>query len=103
MQPVPRLRVLSAAAVCAAVVLPGSAPAARADAPLVVLTSFGSCGSAPGQMQSLWGIAAGPDGSLYVADELSQRVTRFDNAGSFIGQWAVPNAFDVAIAPDATL
>lgn len=74
-----------------------------ADAPAVYLATFGSCGSGPGQMQSLWGIAVGPDGSVWVADEFNQRVTRFDNDGNYLGQFAVANAFDVAVAADGTV
>ena len=75
----------------------------RAEAPPVFLSSFGSCRSGPGQMQALWGIAAGPDGSVYVADEGSQRITRFDDAGACMSEWAVPNAFDVAVGPDGAV
>ena len=77
---------------------------AHAEAPPVFLGSFGVCGNAPGQMQSLWGIAAGPDGSVFVADEQVQRVTRFKGTtGEVLLTWNVPNAFDVAMAPDGSV
>jgi DNA-binding beta-propeller fold protein YncE len=41
------------------------------------LTSFGGFGPGPGELNQPWGIAVGPDGTVYVADTYHHRVQRF--------------------------
>jgi predicted membrane-bound mannosyltransferase/DNA-binding beta-propeller fold protein YncE len=74
---------------------------------------IGSAGQQPGQLQSPQGIAVAPDGSIYVADSLNQRVQKFTPQGEFAvafggeagsnmpGQFREP--WDVAVAPDGTI
>ena len=40
-----------------------------------------------GEFKSISGIAAGPDGSIYVVDHLNYRVQKFDSNGEFLGKW----------------
>ncbi len=41
----------------------------------------------PGTFYEPWGIAVGPDGSVYVADTWNHRVQKFTAEGQFITQW----------------
>lgn len=45
--------------------------------------------AAPGSFNEPWGIAAGPDGSVYVSDTWNHRVQKFTANGKFITQWGV--------------
>lgn len=48
-------------------------------------------GNAPGgTFNEPWGIAVGPDGSVYVADTWNHRIQKFSADGSFINTWGVP-------------
>lgn len=67
---------LAAAAIAAAV----AAPPAGAFGPLL---SFGERGIEAGQLSAVGGIAIGPDGSVYVADALSDRIDVFAPDGTF--------------------
>lgn len=78
------------------------------------LGSFGSLGSAPGQLSYPKGIAVAPDGTIFVADAGNRRVDVFDSAGRWmraIGQgegYLVPPdqlsyPSGIALAPDGTL
>ena len=62
---------------------------------------LGTCGGAGGP----WGMALGPDGNLYVADENCNAVFRFNGAsGALLGSFAVgPRPRDVAFGPDGLL
>jgi len=42
-----------------------------------------------GQMREPWGIALGPDGSIYIADTWNHRVQVFDPQGNFVAKWGV--------------
>ncbi len=56
-------------------------------------------GSAPGgTFNEPWGIAVGPDGSVYVTDTWNHRVQRFSAEGRFIAMWGY---FGQAEAPEA--
>lgn len=55
--------------------------------------SYGSvdAGSAPGgTFNEPWGIAVGPDGSVYVADTWNYRIQKFSADGKFITMWGEP-------------
>jgi predicted membrane-bound mannosyltransferase/DNA-binding beta-propeller fold protein YncE len=56
-------------------------------------------GSAPeGTFNQPWGIAIGPDGSVYVTDTWNHRIQKFNAAGEFIKMWGY---FGQAENPDA--
>jgi len=58
-----------------------------------------AAGNAPeGSFNQPWGIAVGPDGSLYVADTWNHRVQKFDSEGNFIRMWGY---FGQAETPEA--
>ena len=47
-----------------------------------------SAGAAPGgTFNEPWGVAVGPDGSVYVSDTWNHRVQKFDKNGKFITMW----------------
>ncbi|NSW51487.1 MAG: glycosyltransferase family 39 protein [Anaerolineae bacterium] len=78
---------------------------------------FGSFGSEPGSFNTPRGIAAAPDGSLYVADSLNNRIQHFTFDGVFINEWGgfgdavntgAPGGtfnepWDVAVGPDGSV
>lgn len=48
-------------------------------------------GNAPGgTFNEPWGIAVGPDGSVFVADTWNHRIQKFSSEGKFIRMWGVP-------------
>jgi predicted membrane-bound mannosyltransferase/DNA-binding beta-propeller fold protein YncE len=52
----------------------------------------------PGTFNEPWGVAVGPDGSVYVTDTWNHRVQKFTAAGKFIKQWGF---FGQGETPDA--
>lgn len=61
--------------------------------------SYGTCGPANGQFDRPASLAVAPDGSVYVADYVNDRVQRFDATGGFVRSWPVDNAYAIAIGP----
>ena len=52
-------------------------------------------GDAPGgTFNEPWGIAVGPDGSVYVADTWNYRIQKFTSDGKFITMWGDPGTAD---------
>ncbi|MBA4376076.1 MAG: hypothetical protein C0401_07895 [Anaerolinea sp.] len=64
------------------------------------LNSWGSfasvdAGEAPGgTFNEPWGIAVGPDGSVYVADTWNYRIQKFTASGKYITMWGAPGTAD---------
>ncbi len=50
---------------------------------------WGREGADPGQLNHPRGLAAGPDGTLYVADSLNHRVQAFNASGELLNAWGV--------------
>ena len=59
--------------------------------PILTWGSFGASLSGqaapPGTFNEPWGVAVGPDGSVYVADTWNHRIQKFDADGKFISTW----------------
>ncbi len=102
----------------------GAAASGAASDPYAAVTvqlapdqAVGAPGSAPGQLQSAHGLAVAPDGSLYVADTLNNRIQHFSPGGEILGAWgtfadasagAAPGGtfnqpWGVAVAPDGSV
>lgn len=47
-----------------------------------------------GQFREPWGIAVGPDGTIFVADTWNGRIQSFDSQGNFLRKWGVFNIID---------
>lgn len=59
----------------------------------VPLFTMGTPGSGPGQLNYPSNLAISPDGAtIYVAELLNHRVSRFDPAGNFLGSFGGPSA-----------
>ncbi|WP_408897972.1 NHL repeat-containing protein [Nocardioides sp. R1-1] len=52
-----------------------------------VIRSWGSPGSADGQLSSPQTIAVAPNGDVYVGERWNNRVSRFSGTGTFLGKW----------------
>lgn len=51
------------------------------------LREWGKTGRGDGELDYPGGIAVGPDGRVYVADQTNRRVQVFDTKGKFLGKW----------------
>lgn len=58
------------------------------------VASWGSHGSAEGQLSGALGIAVAPDGSVYVADSDNDRVQKFTSSGVFLAGWGSAGSAD---------
>lgn len=75
----------------------GTVPAAEPPLPTTDAASravFGERGDGPGQFLGPVDIEAGPDGSLYVIDRVTRRLSRFDAGGNLLA------SVDVRASPD---
>ncbi|MCC7361626.1 MAG: SMP-30/gluconolactonase/LRE family protein [Anaerolineales bacterium] len=69
-----------------------------------LLLTWGAFGSldagtaAPGAFNEPWGVAVGPDGSLYVTDTWNHRVQKFDADGNFLTMWGTFGQGETAAA-----
>ena len=64
------------------------------------ITSWGSLGSDPGQLNQPKGLTIDEDNNVYVADEFNNRIQKFDSNGNFItefGQDRLSHPIDVAV------
>lgn len=74
----------------------------------VFVLKWGRAGSANGEFGNPLGIAAGPDGSVYVVDQSYNRIQQFDSSGNFIRKWGNYSTadggfhypWDVTVDPD---
>lgn len=52
----------------------------------------GLIGAGEGQFDQAWGVATGPQGSVYVVDNDNHNVQQFDGAGAFLRRWGSAGA-----------
>jgi predicted membrane-bound mannosyltransferase/DNA-binding beta-propeller fold protein YncE len=69
---------------------------------LVPDRTFGQKGIDPGQLSVPRGVAVAPDGSLYVADSMNNRVEHFDAQGNLIKAWGSFADVQQSSAPGGT-
>jgi len=63
---------------------------------------IGEFGTAPGQLQNPRGLAAAPDGSIYVADSRNHRIQHFSADGELITSWGSFADATAGAAPGGT-
>ncbi|MEJ7598445.1 MAG: hypothetical protein WKG01_11085 [Kofleriaceae bacterium] len=84
----------------------GNARIARFDASGQLVTTWGSRGSAPGQLRTPHGLAVCADGLVYVADRGNARIQVFDSRGRLHAVWRGPSIgrpWGISCATDGTL
>lgn len=69
------------------VVATGAPRVLRVDAGGHVQARWGRWGPEAGEFSDPWGVAEGPDGTVYVADRGNGRLEAFDSAGRFVRAW----------------
>jgi sugar lactone lactonase YvrE len=52
-----------------------------------LLRQWGRTGSGDGELRNPGGLCFGPDGTLYVADQVNRRVLRYTPEGKLVGKW----------------
>jgi DNA-binding beta-propeller fold protein YncE len=77
-------------------------PYAGAVRTLEAAELWGQAGTEPGMLQRPRGIAAAPDGSVYVADTFNHRIQHFDGHGNLLQTWGSYSGGDAAAAADGT-
>jgi DNA-binding beta-propeller fold protein YncE len=60
---------------------------AQLETPPEFLMAWGAFGSAPGSLNTPFGLAMDASGNLYVADRLNHRIQKFDRDGVFLASW----------------
>jgi sugar lactone lactonase YvrE len=71
----------------------------------------GESGSNPGALSSPYGLAIGPDGNVYIAENGNSRISVFSSSGQFLRSFGSPGngagnlsgPYGVAVAPDGTV
>ena len=91
---IPALR--SAAALVAATFL---LPAAALAVPPGYITQWGSAGNGSGQFNAPFDVKVGAGGNVYVADDANYRIQVFTASGTYVFEWPVGNACELAITP----
>ena len=89
---IPATRTVRLAALLAAVLLAVHATAARGD--ITFLKSWGSYGTADGQLFWPGGIGVSPSGDVYVADSYNDRIQKFTANGAFIKKFGTSGTGD---------
>lgn len=66
----------------------------------VLSQTWGGSGAGDGQFNNIRGMATGPDGRIYVADNLNHRIQVFEGDGTFVRQWGgFVSPWDVEVSP----
>jgi RHS repeat-associated protein len=77
----------------ALVFLVSSASKAQGEGPPpIYVASFGSGGTGDGQFDRPAAIAIAPDGDIWVADSINNRIQHFDSEGTYVGQFGSSGA-----------